>query len=372
MGHHVVLVGGGHAHLFVVSQAESFRSAGVELSLVDPGMLWYSGMATGMLGGMYTPDQDRVDLKALCRRYQVKFYPTKAVALDPKAKTLQTASGEALTYDRLSLDVGSVVDRNGMHDPDDVAWAVKPIAGLIELQAALRAYGREGRSCAIGVIGGGPTGAEIAANIQAFCKRTGGQSSLMLVHGGERLLSGFSRKAAETLTRILDQRGIDIRLGTRVAKLHRLGSKIIAGTTDGREFTFDEVVLATGLVPSPSVAALGLGENGLTVNKWLYSLEHESIFGAGDCIAFTERALPKVGVFSVREAPVLKANLLASLSGECLEPYEPQEKFLIILNLGDGTGLAIRGNWHWHGRLAFFLKNIIDTRFMKQYQRLHC
>jgi hypothetical protein len=38
------------------------------------------------------------------------------------------------------------------------------------------------------------------------------------------------------------------------------------------------------------------------------------------------------------------------------------------LNLGDGTGLAIRGNWYAHGKPAFIAKNFIDTRFMKKYQ----
>lgn len=64
----VVHAGGGQAHLFVVSQAEALRRAGAELILVDPGMLWHSGMATGMLSGHHTPSEDTVDLGALCRR----------------------------------------------------------------------------------------------------------------------------------------------------------------------------------------------------------------------------------------------------------------------------------------------------------------
>lgn len=369
MSKQVVLVGGGHAHLYVVSQAEAFRTADAELTLIDPGMLWYSGMATGMLGGMYTPEQDQVDLRALCARNDVTFHQSKAVSLDRKAKTLKLESGETLPYDLLSLDVGSAVDMSRLNDPDSLAWSVKPISGLLDLQAALAAYARDGRSCAIGVIGGGPTGSEIAINIQAFCNGAGGQSSMTLMHGGQRLLPGFPEKAAKTLSRILEKRGIDVQLGTRVSELRREDEKTVVHTNDGRALTFDIVVLASGLVPSPSVAALGLGDNGLAVNNRLNSQEDKSIFGAGDCIAFADRALPKVGVFGVRQAPILKDNLLASLSGQSLMTYEPQENFLIILNLADRTGLAIRGNWHMHGRLAFLAKNFIDTRFMKTYQR---
>ncbi|MFW5871282.1 MAG: NAD(P)/FAD-dependent oxidoreductase [Verrucomicrobiota bacterium] len=369
MNRNVVLAGGGHAHLFVVSQAEEFRSAGVNLTLIDPGMLWYSGMATGMLGGIYTPEQDQVNLQAFCKRNQVEFHKDKAVALDRKEKTIRTGSDKTIQYDLLSLDVGSTVDMRRVNDPDSAAWTVKPIPGLLDLQAALKNYSTEERPCSVGVIGGGPTGAEIAANVQAFCNRIGCRSSITLMHGGERLLSSFPEKAASTLAQILAEREIDVQLGTEINQLQSRGGKTVAGAKDGRELEFDEVIIATGLVPSDSVRALGLGDNGLAVNNRLMSLEDESIFGAGDCISFTERALPKVGVFGVREAPILKNNLLSSLTGKNFEAYEPQEKFLIILNLGDGTGLAIRGNWLWRGRLAFLAKNFIDTRFMKKYKQ---
>jgi hypothetical protein len=42
----------------------------------------------------------------------------------------------------------------------------------------------------------------------------------------------------------------------------------------------------------------------------------------------------------------------------------PQRRALLILNLGDGTALAVRGRWWWHGRAALGLKDWIDTRWL--------
>jgi NADH dehydrogenase FAD-containing subunit len=365
----VVLAGGGHAHLFAASRAETFRRVGADLTLIDPGMLWYSGMATGMLSGQYSPSEDSVDLGALCQHHGVSFHSSTVVALNREAREVCTESGEAIPYDLLSLNVGSAVDTSQIEDPDGLAWAVKPIAGLVRLRTALESYAGCGRPCSVGVVGGGPAGAEIAANIDALFTAGGTKANVTILHSGHRLLPDFPKDVAGTISQLLGQRGIAVRLGTRVAGLRKGNEGILATTVDGQELRFDEVVLATGLTAFPTVSALGLGENGVRVDSRLRSLEDPAIFAAGDCISFAPRELPKVGVFGVREAPILKANLLASLTGRELTQYQPQNKFLIILNMGDGTGLAIRGGWHWHGRLAMKLKDFIDRRFMKRYQR---
>lgn len=82
----------------------------------------------------------------------------------------------------------------------------------------------------------------------------------------------------------------------------------------------------------------------LRVNRFLQAVGHPSIFGGGDCAAFGERPLAKIGVCAVREAPILFHNLLAFLGRNgrtSLRAFKPQRSFLLILNLGDGTGLAV-------------------------------
>jgi NADH dehydrogenase FAD-containing subunit len=93
------------------------------------------------------------------------------------------------------------------------------------------------------------------------------------------------------------------------------------------------------------------------------------VFGGGDCIALAGRRLARVGVYAVREAPVLFHNLLATLEGRPLRRFRPQRRYLLIMNLGDGTGLATWGGLWWYGRLAFWLKDRIDRAFLKEYQR---
>ncbi len=362
----VVLVGGGHAHLHVVSAAEEFKNAGIELSLIDPGKLWYSGMATGMLGGMYTADEDSIDLAALCGRYKVNFINSKAVGLDTSANSVELETGQQLHYDLLSLNVGSKTNTTFIEDPENVAWTVKPIPKLLELKSTVLRHRTE--PLRVGVIGGGPTGCEIAANIEVLSREANQNCEIIIYHSEDCLVPEYPAGAASALSKHLKKRGIEIRTGMQVAAIGKKGSKKTLSIKNGGAEEFDEVVIATGLLPSDSIEQLGLGENGLEVDSTLAALKHPGIFGAGDCILFRERDLPKIGVFGVRQAPILKDNLIAAANGRPLRKYEPQEKFLAILNLGNGEGLAVRGDFYWLGRLSFLLKNFIDKRFMRKYQ----
>ena len=61
----VVLVGAGQAHLHTLQHAAEFARRGVELVVIAPEDFWYSGLATGVLGGRYSPELDQVDIAAL-------------------------------------------------------------------------------------------------------------------------------------------------------------------------------------------------------------------------------------------------------------------------------------------------------------------
>ena len=109
-------------------------------------------------------------------------------------------------------------------------------------------------------------------------------------------------------------------------------------------------------------------DGGLLVNAYLQSVAYPNMFGGGDCISFEPRPLDKVGVYAVRQNPVLYANLLAALEDKDLMAFEPQDTYLLIYNLGNDTGIFYRGNRVWKGRLIFRLKDTIDRKFMRKFQ----
>ncbi|MDQ3197187.1 MAG: FAD-dependent oxidoreductase [Pseudomonadota bacterium] len=376
--------------MHVARNAHEFVHRGVELVLIDPGKFWYSGLATGMLGGMYEPALDQIDAQRLIECAGGAFIADTAVGLDREKKLLCLASGATLRYALLSLNIGSEVALPRLNGQDHAAlpaafecgpriWSVKPIANLWRLRQQLEQRFQPASKTAsphqIVVAGGGATGCEIALNIDALARKCGARIRLSLISRSARLISRQPRGAAKALAACLRQRGIELVAGSALQKID--ADRLLAG---GQSYRFDVLVLATGLKPARVIADMNLAaarggideesdeRSGMKVEPTLRWTADSAIFGAGDCIDFAGRELPKLGVFGVRQAPVLLHNLLAALDGLPLQDYEPQKNYLAILNLGCGDGLATWGPFYWRGRASLWWKDRIDRRFLARYQ----
>jgi NADH dehydrogenase FAD-containing subunit len=365
----VVLVGAGHAHLHIANQAADYANAGARLVLIDPGAFWYSGMATGLLGGRYAPEDDQIEPGKLIRRHGGEFIQDRVDAINTSTRTLFLASGKTIHYDWLSLNIGSEVDISGLEPPSDGprVWPVKPIPPLYELRASLEQAIRDsGEMPPVVVIGGGATGSELTANLAGLARRNGAEPQVTLVSRSERLLPDAPVGASRALTRTIASFGIKLHLQTRARRITEAGVEL----ESGEEIPCKHVLAAVGLQAKTLTRSLGLaaGPAGLRVNSYMQSLDDPRVFAAGDCADFAPRDLPKLGVFGVKAAGIIHHNLLASLRGKSLKHYKPQRVWLAILNLGDGRGLLLWWKVWWLGRLSDRLKDRIDRRFMAQYK----
>jgi NADH dehydrogenase FAD-containing subunit len=142
---------------------------------------------------------------------------------------------------------------------------------------------------------------------------------------------------------------------------------------DGTEHGCDLIFIAVGVKPSGVFGDSGIAcgpDGGMTVNRYLQSVTHDNIFGGGDCIYFADQPLDKVGVYAVRQNPILVHNLLAYVTGQSFKPFEPGGTYLLIFNLGDQKGILYKWSLLFGGRLAFMIKDYIDRKFMRTFQAL--
>lgn len=366
----IVLVGAGHAHLHIAARAQAYRDAGARLLLIDSGEFWYSGMATGLLGGEFDPDEDRIDPNALMQASGGAFIREAVTRICPDSRRITLASGRTLDYDWLSLNVGSEVDTQSLPTADNgpQIWPVKPIPPLYSLRLSLEAAMRDQASMPpVVIIGGGATGSELAANLAGLARRCGVAPQVTLVSRSSRLLTLAPAGAARSLQAALDDYPVALRLSTEATRITQTGVELASGEV----LPAAHVVMAVGLQAKALTRALGLpaGPQGLKVGPTMQSIADPRVFAAGDCADYQPRALPKLGVFGVKAAEVIHHNLLASLQQRPLRPYQPQRRWLAILNLGNGQGLLLWWRFWWRGRFCAWLKNRIDRRFMAQYRR---
>ena len=364
----VVFAGGGHAQLYSLRRTRELTEEGFDVVLVNPGrFLYYSGMAPGLLSGTYGAEEARIDIGYLVEKGGGRFVEDRVKEIRPRDGTVLLEGGGPVRYDAMSVSLGSGVAGEDFAAAEDVV-PVKPLENILGLRDRLRApeagLDREPR---VLIVGGGAAGCEVACNMERLFEEHGIEGRIAVADAGDALLESAPEKAQKEIAELLRSRGVEVLLGSEVVRIE----KGTAHTRDGRSTGFDVAVLAVGTRP-PEVfrrSRLATGEDGgLWVNRYLQSISDPRIFGGGDSISFRGEPLMKLGVFAIRQGPILFHNLKACLRGEPLKEFKPQKIFLYVLNLGDGTGLAIYGPLVWRGRLAWRLKRYLDKKFVREYQ----
>jgi len=369
MGKHLVLIGGGHAHMVTLAKLHTFIEKGHRVTVIGPSdHHYYSGMGPGMLGKTYAPADIRFRTRHVVEKQGGTFIRDKATEVLAGEKQVVLASGEKVGYDIISFNAGSYVPRLDL--PEDTAdvYSVKPIERLMEAQARILELAAQ-KKITIGILGGGPSSAEVAGNIWQLTQNAQGHRPAIKIFAGKRFMSRFPDNVSSKIQRTLTQRGVEINTDGYVQSVQPGTVTLASGATHQLDFIF----LAMGVRPNPIFQNSGLAtgpDGGLRVNEFLQSVDHPEMFGGGDCIYFEKQPLDKVGVYAVRQNPVLYNNLMASLEDTPLQAFDPGGDYLLIFNLGGGSGV-LRKRWLLlDGKLAFKVKDYIDRKFMKEFQAI--
>jgi NADH dehydrogenase FAD-containing subunit len=366
MGNHLVLVGGGHAHMTTLLRIGDFIKRGHRVTLISTSPFhYYSGMGPGMLGRIYDPMQVCFNIRKMAEDRGAIFIRGSAARIDAAQRLVYLDSGDSVHYDIASFNTGSDVMSLPIPEDIDRIFPVKPVRNLYRARISLLRE-IERRPLEIVVLGGGPAGLEITGNIRRLLSEKPYRANITLI-GGSRIMGSAPEKVRRIALQSLEARGISIREGVKGKEI-RDGSITLS---DGNTLFYDFVFIATGIVPSPLFLDSSLptgADGGLLVNSCLQSVAHPELFGGGDCIALDGTPLAKVGVYAVRQNPVLLLNLMAAMEGGCLKAFDPGGPYMLILNMGDGTGILWKKSIVINGRSAFLVKDFIDRRFIKKFQ----
>lgn len=369
MGKKLLLAGGGHAHMTILANMRDLVREGHEVTVVQPSDYhYYSGMGPGMLGTTYTPSEIRFATRYVVEGMGGNFVRDKVSSIDAAGRQVTLASGQVMDYDVLSCNAGSFIPFDNVHGDTSNVFTVKPIERLQEAQRAVISICATRTRPHIAVIGGGPAALEIAGNVRKLAKLKGQHEPRITLFAGRELLGRFPEKIGKLARDSFAQQNVEVNEDGYVDEIRN--GIIFQGL---KQHHPDLIFVATGVKPSRIFAESGLPTGvtgGLLVNEWLQCVKHPEIFGGGDCIDFEPRPLDKVGVYAVRENPVLLRNVRASLNGTRMQRFDPGGKYLLLFNMGDDTAIFSKGGLVFRSWLAFLLKDFIDRRFMRHFQAL--
>ncbi|MET8978300.1 NAD(P)/FAD-dependent oxidoreductase [Streptomyces sp. NPDC004539] len=286
-------------------------------------------------------EADRVDLDARTVRY-----------LDPEGGT------GVLEYDRLVLAVGSV---NKLLPVPGVAECAHGFRGLPEalylrdhitrqLELAATERDEQAARCTFVVVGAGYTGTEVTAQGRLFTdalQRSRPRHEALpvrwlLLDTAPRILPELDERLSRTATRVLGERGVEVRTGTSVTEAKRDGVLL----TDGEFVPTRTLVWCVGVRPDPLAESLGLPlERGrVLVEPTLQVPGRPEVFACGDVAAVPDTDRP--GEFTAmtaqhawRQGKVAAENVAASFTGRPQTPYRHKDLGFVV-DLGGGRAAA--------------------------------
>ena len=375
----LVLVGGGHSHAIALKIMGMKPLPGVRVTLItDTSHTPYSGMLPGHVAGFYSFDQTHIDLRRLAGFAQAQLYIDKAVGLDLDKNQVLCAHRPPVSFDYLSIDIGSTPEEIAVPGAADYAIPAKPVPQLLSAwyQLLEEVASKPEKPLSIGIVGGGAGGVELAMNMQSHLHRVLRNAQqpidnlkIHLFHRGAELLPGHNRWVSQRLEKILTERGIELHLQESVSEVFPHKVVCESGLTVECNHIF---WVTTASAPSwIEVSGLATDSRGFVlVGDTLQSVSHPHILAAGDVATMRNHSRPKAGVFAVRQGKPLYKNLRRILSGKPLKPYVPQKRYLSLIGTGDKRAIASWESLGWHSPLLWRWKDHIDRKFMRRFEDL--
>ncbi len=305
---HVVIVGGGFAGLWA---ARALKRAAVRITLLDRGNhhLFQPLLYQVATAGLSAPDIAAPLRQILRRQKNVQVQLATVSRIDAKAREVEIDHADGVRrigYDYLLLASGATHayfgnDRWAVHAPglktlDDALELRRKL--LLAFERAEAATDPEERDAwlSFAIIGGGPTGVELAGTLAEIARHTlGGEfrnidparARVRLVEAGPRVLSSFPEDLSEKARRQLERLGVEVQTGAAVEDITEEGYR-----RDGEFVRARTVVWAAGVAASPLGRCLGvpLDRAGrVKVRPDLSVPEHPEVFVAGDLAAIDRR-----------------------------------------------------------------------------------
>jgi NADH:ubiquinone reductase (H+-translocating) len=383
---HVVIIGGGFGGLYA---ARALALMPVKVTLLDRrNHHVFQPLLYQVAGAALSPGDIASPIRWIVRHQRnIEVLLAEATAIDPARHAVFTRAAGRIAYDVLIVAAGATHAYFGHDDWRPTAPGLKTLEDALEIRRrVLLAFERaelerdEQRRRALltfVVIGGGPTGVELAGALAEISRLSlardfrhfdPGSSRIVLVEAGGSLLASFPESLRTSARRDLERLGVEVRTGTPVTDVRPGRVQVGADAVEA-----ETVLWAAGVAASPLGATLGvpLDRAGrVIVQPDLTIPGHPDVFVIGDLAAFPLAGggqLPGVAQVAIQMGRHAARNIARDIAGQ------PHVEFT-YRNLGnmatigrasavaDFGWLRLRGWFGWLAWLFVHILNLIGFR----------
>jgi len=380
---HLVIIGGGFAGLWAT---RALAREKIRITLLDRRNhhLFQPLLYQVATAGLSAPDIAAPLRHILGHQRNVEVRLGEVVAIDKAAREVQLADGSTLGYDSLLLATGAThayfgndqwaADAPGLKTLDDAIALRRKLLLAFERAEAEPDPAKKAAWLSFAVVGGGPTGVELAGTLAEIARHTlrnefrhidPASAKVRLVEAGPRVLSSFPEVLSLKARRQLEKLGVEVLTGTLVSDIDSLGFTL------GEQFVpARTVVWAAGVAASPLARTLDvpLDRAGrVLVQPDLTLPGHPELFVAGDLAAVNQangKPVPGVAPAAKQMGKYVADVIRARLHGKPAPGAFKYADFGNLATIGRMAAIVHLGKlqlsgilawWFWLAAHVFFL-----------------
>ena len=341
----VVILGGGFGGLTAARALDPFA----DVTLIDRHNfqtflpLLYQVSTAGLAG-----DHVAYPIRGALRKTRVDFRMGSPISIDHKNKTVKLDSSEVFPFDYLIVAMGSMTNDFAIPGVSEFALGMKTVSEALHIRSEIMRHFEDlcrfnndrqlhdsTHELTISVIGGGPTGVEMAGAIAELIRgpltldnsHAAQCIRVALIEAGPRLLPSMSSQNSLRAHRDLEKLGVTIYLDTAVKKIDshsitfKSGKKISSGVT----------IWAAGVKGESAMRKLNipLERDRVSVDEYLQVINYPHIFAIGDIAGAKDadgRFLPMIAPVAMQQGRFVARQIKRLIGGKKPERFEYRDK----------------------------------------------
>lgn len=280
-------------------------------------------------------------IRGALRKTPVKFRMGSPISIDHKNKEVKLDSSELLKFDHLIVALGSVTADFGIPGVSEFTLGMKSVAEALNIRAEImRRFEdlcrfEDETKLSITVIGGGPTGVEMAGAIAELIRgplksdqaQAASHISISLIEAGPRLLPPFAPSLSARTKKDLEKLGVKVLLNAAVQEVEHRKIKLKDGTTIASEIT----IWAAGVKGNDAIAQLNLPTTGtrVAVEPTMQVKNYPYIWALGDIAASVDKngnQLPMVAPVAIQQGKFIAKQIARVSKSQKLASFKYLDK----------------------------------------------
>lgn len=379
----VVIIGGGFGGL---ACARALAGSDVDVTLIDRrNYHLFQPLLYQVSTAALSPADVAVPLRSILSRAQnVTVLMAEVAGVDTVAREVKLTDGDVRHYDQLVIATGAVYNYFGNDDWARHAPAPKTVASALDIRARLLGAFERAERCkdpaaraallTFVVVGGGPTGVEIAGTVAELARRTLARdfrninpaaAKVILVEGGKRLLSAFPEDLSDYTHRALERLGVRVRLGTPIDRIDDEG--VVVGD---ERIPASVVVWGAGTTAAPGAEWIGGTDDRagrIPVEPNLSVPAKPGVYAIGDVALLEQDGQPLPGLAQVaqQQGTFLGRELRR---GPVARPFRFRTKGDTAV-IGRHAAIYTYGRFNMKGHTAWALWGIVHVYLLIGFQQ---